>query len=87
MDGRVYSVNIWAYVTIVQKGQGHKILNLGPQIFMENLAKGLGFTREGCWSYVSIIVNILEKLISKFIFLLKVTATLLIDSRKGAVGA
>ena len=94
MDVRKYSanaknqaINIWVYVTTTQKGQDRRILSLGLQIFTENLAEGLGFRRECCWGYVSIFVNTLEKLILKFIFPLKVAATLLSDSRKGAVGA
>ena len=94
MDVRIYSVtvknqtvHIWVYVMTTQKGQGRKILRLGPQFFVENLAEGLWFRRERCWGYVSIFVNTLEKLILKFIFLLNVAATLLSDSRKGAVAA
>ena len=94
MDVRIYrvkaknqTVNIWVYVITIQKDQGHKILNFGSQKFTENLAGGLGFRRERCWGYISIFVNTLEKLILKFIFPLKVAATLLSASRKGAVGA
>ena len=94
MDVRIYcitaknrAVSIWVYVMTTRKGKDRKILSLGPQIFTENLAGGLGFTRDRCWGYVSIFVNTLEKLILKFIFSLKVAATLLSDSRKDEVGA
>ena len=70
-----------------QKGQGRKMLSLGPQIFMDNVAGSLGFWRERCWGYVSIFVNTPEKVIFKFIFPQKFAATLHSDSRKGAVGA
>ena len=65
MDVRMYSikaekqaVNIWVYVITTHKEQGCKMLSLGPQIFTENLAEGLGFMMiERCRGYMSISVN------------------------------
>ena len=54
-------VNIWVYAMTAQKGQGCKILSLGTHIFTENLARGIGFTRELCWGYLSIFVNTSRK--------------------------
>ena len=66
MDVRIYSVkaknrvvSTWVYVMTTQKGQDRKILSLGPQIFTENLAGDLGFRKDRCWGYVSILVNTL----------------------------
>ena len=46
-----------------QKRQDRKILSLGPEILTENSAGGLRLRRERCWSYTSIFMNTLEKLI------------------------
>ena len=52
------AVNIWVYVITTHKEQGCNMLSLGPQIFTENLAGGLGFGMiERCWGYMSISVN------------------------------
>ena len=68
MGVRIYSVkvknqvvNIWVYVMTTQKGQGCKILSLGPQIFTENLAGRPGSRRECCWGYVPIFVHTSRK--------------------------
>ena len=52
--------------------------------FAGNSAEGLGSRRERCWDYVSVFENTLKKC---YIFPLKVAATLLSGSGKGAVGA
>ena len=53
----------------------------------KKLAWGLESRREFCWGYVSISESTPEELILKSIFQLKVAATLVSGSRKGAVGA
>ena len=55
-------------------------------ILPENLARFLVSRRKCCWGYLSIFENTLEKQILKSIFSLKVVATLLSGSRKGAGG-
>ena len=44
-----------------KKRQGQKIFSLGTSIFTKNLARGIGFGRERCWGYVSIVVNTSRK--------------------------
>ena len=56
------------------------------RILLRNLAMGLGSKIECCRGYVSIFVITPKELILKSIFPLKVTATLLSGSRKGAFG-
>ena len=75
------------YNTQDKKRQGYKILSFGTPIFTKNLARAIGFGRERCWGYVSIFVNTSRKLVLKFILPLKVDATFLSVSKKGAVGA
>ena len=69
-------VIIWVYVMTTQKRQSHKIFSLeyhtlSLHILRENLAGGLGFRREPCWSFVFMIENKPKKLILKSIFPLK----------------
>ena len=102
MDVRIYSQvrnvykvnsqirNVWVYVMTTQKDKSHKILSLGSQKFLhfaEKLAGDLKSRRERYWGYVSTFEIIPEKLILKSIFPLKVAATLISGSWKGAVGA
>ena len=75
-----------------QKGKNYKIFNYGSQKLMlgkcqEYSVGGLGSRKEHCLGYTSVSEKTPKRLIVKSIFPLKVAATLLGGSRKGAVGA
>ena len=72
-------------IMTIQKGQsGKKIRDLKKlRILLENSAEGLESRRECCWSYVSVRIH--PK--SYYIFHVKVVATWLSGSWKGAVAA
>ena len=55
--------------------------------FARKFSRGASGRRKSYWGFVSVFKNTPKKLILISIFPLKVAATLLNDSRKGAVGA
>ena len=71
-----------------QDTQGTQLsISKNLRILLENSARGLSSGRKRFWGYVSVFDNTHKKLILKSIVPLKVAATLLSGSRKGAVGA
>ena len=96
MDVGIYSVkansqagNTRVYGMTTEKPKNHKILNYGSRKlshFAGKFSRGLWVSERALLGYVSVFQNTPKKLTLKSIFALKVEATLLSGSKKGAVG-